>query len=446
MKDTYDFSDTGNANLLCDLYGNNLRYDHKTERWLQWRDQHRWYELNPSQIQKLAIQAINHRFELAKMSTDKADASKQAGFAVRSRNLNNLTAMLKLASNMEPIGNYTIQWDNQPNLLAVGNGVVNLATGSIRPGQRNDFITRGIGLPYLPDAKAPLWERFLSDITLHRQDLIDFLHRAFGYTLTGFTREQVFFLLHGHGANGKDTFTNIIKAVIPEFSKDIRFTAFDENNTGDARRDIAELPGMRAAFASEGGKKVSLETSSIKYITGGATIATSRKYGHPFEFKPQFKLWLATNVLPQVDDTSHGFWRRIILIPFDATFDGADRDKDMESKLIAELPGILAWAIRGAHVWSREGLGTPDWMLLKVNEYRSSEDIVGNFIDECCIEGPEETTQAAFLYETFRTWCEEKGMRALTNTDFGRRMAHKYPRGRNVHGAFYVGIGIRMKV
>ena len=150
--------------------------------------------------------------------------------------------------------------------------------------------------------------------------------------------------------------------------------------------------------------------------------------------------------MPQVDDTSHGFWRRIILIPFDATFDGADRDKDMENKLIAELPGILAWAIKGAHMWSKEGLGTPDWLLLKVNEYRSSEDIVGNFVDECCVEGPEETTQAAFLYEAFRIWCEEKGMKPLTNTDFGRRMAHKYPRGRNVRGAFYVGIGLRMKV
>lgn len=446
MRDFYDFSDTGNASLLCDLYGANLRFDPKTERWLQWRDQHRWYELNPSHLQKLAIEAVNHRFELAKLCTDKAEAGKQASFAIRSRNLSNLTSMLKLASNMEPIGNYSIQWDNQPNLLAVGNGVMNLATGSLRPGQRNDFITRGLSLPYLSTAKAPTWERFLQDITLHRSDLIDFLQRAFGYTLTGFTREQVFFLLYGNGANGKDTFTNIIKYIIPEFAKDIRFSAFDENNTSDARRDIAELPGMRAAFASEGGKKVALETSSIKYITGGATIATARKYGHPFEFKPQFKLWLATNVLPQVDDTSHGFWRRIVLIPFDATFDGASRDNEMESKLIAELPGILAWAIRGAHLWSKQGLGTPDWLLLKVNEYRSAEDFVASFVEECCIEGSLETIKAGILYESFCSWCEDNGIKPITNTDFGRRMGQKYPRGRKPDGIFYVGLGLKMKV
>ena len=446
MKDFYDFSDVGNANLLCDLYGKNLRYDHKTDRWLQWRDAHRWYELNPVEIQKLAIEAINHRFELAKQSTDKTEASKQAGFAIRSRNLNNLTSMIKVAANMEPIGNFTIQWDNQPNLLAVGNGVVNLATGQLRPGQRNDFLTRGISLPYLPNASAKLWDKFLDDITLSRPDLKEFLQRAFGYTLSGFTREQVFFLLHGNGANGKDTFTNIIKSIIPEFTKDVRFSAFDENNTSDATRDIAELPGMRAAFASEGSKKVMLETSTIKYITGGSNISTSRKYGHPFEFKPQFKLWLATNVLPKVDDTSHGFWRRIILIPFDATFEGSKRDNEMESKLIAELPGILAWAIKGAQLWSSSGLQTPNWLLLQVNEYRTSEDMIGNFLEECCVESPTETIKSGLLYDAFLLWCEKNSLKPITNNDFGRRMSHKYPRGRKADGVFYVGLNLKMVV
>lgn len=446
MKDFYDFSDVGNANLLCDLFGKNLRYDHKSERWLQWKDQHRWYELNSVEMQKIAIEAINHRFELAKMSTDKTEASKQAGFAIRSRNLNNLVSMLKVASLMEPIGNYSIQWDNQPNLLAVGNGVVNLATGQLRPGQRNDFITRGISLPYLPNSSAKMWNKFLDDITLSRSDLKDFLQRAFGYTLSGFTREQVFFLLHGQGANGKDTFTNIIKAIIPEFSRDIRFSAFDENNTSDAIRDIAELPGMRAAFASEGGKKVSLETSSIKYITGGANITTSRKYGHPFEFKPQFKLWMATNFLPKIEDASHGFWRRIILIPFDATFDGPNRDNEMERKLIAELPGILSWAIEGAKIWSKSGLGTPDWLLLKINEYRSDEDYIDQFIEERCVKGSDETVRAGVLYEAFCQWAEENNVKSITNTYFGRRVSERFTKARDVGGTYYQGVGLRLSV
>jgi len=445
LKDSYDFSDTGNAQLLNDLFGKDIRYDPKTSRWLRWTNSHRWYEMDATEQFRIALEAIDHRFDIAKLATDKTEATKQVGFAIRSRNLNNLKNMLEMSGNLPPIGNHTIQWDNQPNLLAVGNGVVNLSTSQIRLGQRNDFLSRGLALPYLPAMEAPTWERFLDDITLHNQELKDFLQLAIGYTLTGFTTAQVFFLLFGDGSNGKSVLTEILNELLAGFTRTVRFSAFEENAPSDTKRDIAELPGIRAAFASEGAKSSKMDTSIIKEITGGTPIMTSRKYGHPFEFKPQFKLWLTTNNLPRVDDESFGFWRRVIVIPFNAKFEGRTRDDHMKAKLIAELPGILAWAIRGAAIWSKIGLNTPDSLLLRVTEYREAEDTFEAFLRERCNKHPNTSIRANIFYEAYTVWCEENELKPVSNHAFGRKMSVKFEKSHDRDGWFYQGVELVFK-
>lgn len=445
MKSIYDHSDTGNAELLNDLYGKDIRYDPKTDRWLQWRNGHRWFEVTEPERYNLAIKTANHRFELAKdMPTE--NAKREVGFAIRARNLANIQNTLSVARNLPPIGSHSVFWDNQPNLLVVGNGVVNLSNSTIRPGQRSDFLTQGIHMPYVPNSSAPIWERFLRDITLGNEELIGFIQRAIGYTLTGFTTAQVFFMLYGGGSNGKSVLINILNELLEGFSRTIRFSAFEETTTSDAKRDLAELPGIRVTFASESGKKSALDTSIIKQITGGEPITTSRKYGHPFTFKPQFKLWLTTNHLPKVDDDSLGFWRRLIIIPFDAIFEGSARDNQMQQKLEAELPGILAWAIRGAAIWSRDGLNTPNSLLLKVSKYREAADTYNNFIEEMCVKKEGGVVRASILYEVYKMWCEQMNCSAVSNAEFGQKMSTRFERNHDRLGWYYSGLEVAMVV
>ena len=441
MKSSYDHSDTGNAELLNDLFGNDIRYDSVSQRWLQWKQGHRWYELEPSEQVKLAIKTADYRIDLAKDSSLEATRAKaEFAFAIRSRDEYKIKAMLSLARHLPPIGNVGIQWDSKHNYLAVANGVVNLTTGNLRPGVRNDYISQGIDLPYISGTRAPVWEKFISDICCGDQQLIEYLQRAIGYTLTGFTIEQVFFLLHGGGSNGKSVLTNILGELLRGFAKTVRFSAFEESKNESSRRDLADLPGVRAVFASEGAAVRAIDTTVIKDITGATPITTRRLYSHPFTFTPRFKLWLTTNQLPKISDDSLGFWRRVIIIPFNATFEGINRDNYMQAKLESELPGILAWAVAGAVRWNSEKLNTPNELLYLTKKYQRSEDIVEQFIDACCVRDELVSARSGQLYETYKSWAHESGLEIMSTTAFGRRMGAKFQREHDNSGWYYLGI------
>lgn len=441
----YDHSDTGNAQIFNELYGTTIRYDSKNDRWLNWKNAHRWYEMYEQEVTRLAIDSVDFRFDLAK-SMEKESAKREVSFAIQSRNNNRLKATMEIARQLSPIGNFSIRWNNQPNLLAVGNGVVNLANSKLRPGERSDFISQGVAWPYMADEPCPVWKKFLSDIMLGNQEHIDFLQRAIGYSLTGFTKEQVFFVLHGAGSNGKSVLLNILRKLLESFSRTVRFAAFDQNNTSDAVKDLAELDGVRAVFVSESPESSALNVQTIKSITGGEELTVSRKYGHPFSFVPQYKLWMATNHLPTVADDSEGFWRRIIVIPFLAQFEGKNRDLNMQSKLEDELIGIMAWAIEGARMWTQKGLSTPDDLLLKILAYRQEQDDVGLFIDECCLQTDGSSIQAGMIYNYYTEWATELGRKPITATAFGRRLARNYEKYHTKNGWSYRNLEMRINI
>ena len=446
MGNRFDHSDTGNAELLVSMYGKNTRYDSSTARWLQWRDTHRWYEIDRTTQYEMAINTANYRFESAKSLNDTEDIKREVLFGIKSRDLRRLENMLTIAENLRPIGGHGIAWDSYPNLLAVDNGVIDLQTGSFKSGARTDYISTGLSIPYIPHSPCPRWERFITEICCGDTELSSFIQRAIGYTLSGYVREHVFFLLYGSGGNGKSVLVNALGHLLAGFSRTIRFTAFEENGTTDAKRDLAELPGVRATFASEGAELKGLDTAMIKQITGGEPITTSKKYGHPFTYKPQFKLWLTTNHLPRIDDDSYGFWRRVILIPFNAKFEGAARENDLEDKLIKELPGILAWAVEGAKAWFKSGLSTPDSLLLQIQSYRQAEDEIENFILDCCQLSPHLKEKASQLYSAYVTWKIAKHERPLSSTLFGRRLNSKYEKEHDRTGWWYQGLALDTRI
>jgi len=440
---TYDHSDTGNAELFNSIYGKDLRYDSDTDRWLQWRSgKHRWKELDEGVQLQYAIKAAGERFSISEsyaVSENNERAKKEFAFAVRSRDLGKLQNMLTLSRALPPIGNSKIKWDSFPHYLAVANGVVDLQTNTLRPGRRDDHITQGLNIPYDEKATCPRFIKFIKEITLDNEELATFIQQAIGYTLTGSTNEHVFFMLHGAGSNGKSVLVNILGELLEGFSRTVRFRAFEES-TGDARRDLAELPGVRAVFASEGTELKSLDTSVIKQVTGGEPITTSRKYGHPFTYRPQFKLWLTTNKLPKVRDDSYGFWRRIIVIPFDATFEGSNRDNRLQEKLTKELPGILNWALQGAQRWYASNLNTPNSLIIKVMKYRNQEDEIANFISECTEKSPGTETLAIDLYTAYTFWSMASGIKPFANAAFGRRLGEIFPSHHTVKGKVYEGV------
>ena len=180
-------------------------------------------------------------------------------------------------------------------------------------------------------------EVFQNDI-----DLIEYIQRCVGYSLTGDTSEQCFFMLHGHGANGKSVFTEILRALLGEYGSAVEFKTFMAGEGSASGNDLAPLRGARLVVASESEQGKRLNEAVIKQITGGDPLRVRFLFKEFFVFTPQFKVWLVTNHKPVIMGTDRGIWRRVRLIPFHAKFEGNSADKELTKKHMAELPGILA--------------------------------------------------------------------------------------------------------
>jgi len=330
-------------------------------------------------------------------------------------------------------------------LLNVQNGTLDLNTGKLRPHSRAALLTKLSPISYDAAATCPTWEAFLLRVMGGRVHLVDFLRRAVGYTLTGRTDEQCLFLLYGTGANGKSTFLDTLGALLAEYSTQSDFETFEakDKSGGGASSDLARLAGARLVMAVEAESGRRLAESRIKQITGGDMIAARFLFSEFFEFKPQFKLFLAANHKPEVRNNDEGIWRRIKLIPFEEYIKPAERDPRLMEKLRAELPGILAWAVRGCLEWQADGLATPAEVEAATASYREDMDRLGAFFEDCCLFGRQYRATARDLYGAYEGWCESNGERPMPQRSFGLRLAERSLRQAKSAGLrVWEGIGL----
>jgi putative DNA primase/helicase len=211
----FNLTDSGNAEYLAHLHGNDLRYDHRRARWLLWQG-HRWQPDADAEVQRLAKAAMRERFKDAAALDDPNARVRAAKWATASESRTGLNNLLSCAQAERPIADKGDAWDADAMLLGVPNGVVDLRTGALRSGRREDRMTMSAAVAYDPDATCPRFEAFLSEV-FDDAVLADFVQRAVGYSPTGSTTEQCLFLLHGHGANGKGTLMQALTHVFGEY-------------------------------------------------------------------------------------------------------------------------------------------------------------------------------------------------------------------------------------
>ncbi len=298
-------------------------------------------------------------------------------------------ACLALLKEIHPVSDPGFNWDANKFLLPCANGVVNLQTGELAPGRPEDLCSLGAYAAYDPNATCPRWMMFLNEIFDSDADLIDFIWRAIGYSLSGATNEQCLFLLHGVGANGKTTFLRVLRAALGDYAADTPFSTFEARQAQNIPNDLAALVSKRIVTASEADVGARMSEARIKSLTGSDVVTARFLHGEFFSFLPHCKLWLCVNHPPKVWDDSYAYWRRIRLIPFNvqfrsvsaspegaeiaqgtspgATVEGRDApplatrvaDRGLFDKLMRELPGILAWAVAGCQEWLKHGLEPP---------------------------------------------------------------------------------------
>jgi len=223
------------------------------------------------------------------------------------------------------------------------------------------------------------------------------------------------------------------------------------------RNDLAALVGARlvASIEVEEGKELAQEL--VKHLTGG-DVATARfLYAEFFEFEPAFKLWLAANHAPRVQDLDAALWRRIRRLPFEFTVPKERRDPAVKRTLTNPRiagPAILAWAVRGCLDWQAQGLEPPAIVEAATAQYRAEQDPLGDFYDEHCVFAPDAWVASGALYDTYVDWTKRTGIRRpLSAKAIGHRLrergctgeARKFPgqdgRRKSVRG--WKGIGLQ---
>lgn len=436
-------TDMGNSNRLVYQHGLDVRYVPEFKTWLTW-DQTRWLFDSDGEVIRRAKGTALTIIEEARNEKDDGRRSALLKHAHASQNEKRVRAMVALAQCELPLSSAKLDGDEW--IVNMQNGVIHLKTGQLMQPSRELYITKQVPIQHDSSAQCPLWLKFLDQIFDSDQELIGFVQRAVGYTLTGSTREQVLFFLHGTGANGKTVLLSVLLHLLGDYGTQARAETLMVNKFRDgssASPDIARLRGTRLVSVSEVEEGQQFAESLVKQMTGSDLLTARYLYGKDFTFRPNFKIWLAGNHKPIIRGDDYAIWRRIRLIPFDVTIPSEQQDRELVSKLINEAPGILNWAIEGCQMWLADGLQPPDVVNMATNEYRQEMDVLRMFLNDRCILGADKHVAASALYECFKEWSEENIGWAMKQQKFGRKLReHGFRKERTARGNEYFGVGL----
>lgn len=426
----YHTTDLGMAETFRDRFGDLLRYDHQRSQWLLW-DGHFWRPDADDAAFRLAYDHVRYLQRDALVVPDYLERKRYLDYALGREKRSALTAMMQHAQSLKPVAIAGDKWDSNGWLLGVPNGVVDLRTGQLRPGERDDFVTLQAGTEY-GHFDCPRWLQFLDEVFNGNAELIDYIWRAVGYSLTADMREQCFFVMYGSGSNGKSIFIDALETITGSYGHRADMKMFAGFSSDANSFQMADFRGKRLVFAAEVKKDARMNEHVLKHFTGGETLRAEYKYGRSFTIRPVGKIWLSVNHTPKVADDSYGFWRRVRLIPFLRTFAGSSDDRALRDTIRAEAPGILAWAVAGCLEWLSRGLAVPTTVQAATDDYQAGEDPLADFWSTRIIVSADTfDSVVSFIkvYTAYREWASSMGIsdrEKMTAKAFGNALTLKF--------------------
>lgn len=353
--------------------------------------------------------------------------------------------MLKMVRAERSIATAGDEWDSDRFLLGCKNGVVDLRTGQLLKADSKHLITMSTRIDFDPAATCPRWEEFLREV-MPLDEVRDYISKVVGYSLTGDTREQILTCLYGLGGNGKSIFLDTLIAMFGDYGHTMPFATIEFKERSQISNDIAALVRKRFVVASETQEGVRLNEGRIKSLTGCDRITCRFLYQESFSYYPSAKYFLAFNHKPIVMDDTEGFWRRLKLLTFNIVFSdashGKKRDKELDIKLLAELPGILAWAVRQCVDWYKNGIQEPDSIKADTKQYREESNPILEFIEDEYTRDPTGSVSKGEIYRDYIAHCRANGERfVLGKKNFGQRLASMgFGEGRDTTSRLWLGL------
>ena len=409
-------TDLGNARRLIDYFGTDMRYTPGLG-WFYW-DSMSWRHDDESlmMLEKAKMLPAYIVGELSNLPMAAVSTSTLMDWANKSKDSGGIRKAVGLSTS-DPRSHVSVsKWDSDDDWLGVNNGVVNLKTGQLMPPDRMQYITKRTRIDYNPRHKDTRFQIFLEQVTGGDREFQAWLQKVVGYTLTGETKEQKFFLVYGPPGSGKSTILEIVQSMLGEYSFSVPSEYIVQQRSGSNHADqytVAEFQGRRMLAISELPEAELMREDAVKRLTGGDTMVGRRVAQQPFSFQSKGKLWIATNHRPRVKDP--GVWRRMKAVPFEHTPHVVDTTlKPYLQDPNGGLPGVMAWAVEGAMRWyaSRDGIGKCTVVDEATDEYRKNEDEMGQFLGEEMRKGEGISCSMQEVHSAYETWCEDRGFRA----------------------------------
>ena len=475
-----DYSDIGQAKVLCKEYGEELRYSDATDylrydgdAWiedrqlavgameefldLQLADAQEYVQiavkaLKDAGVDESAIQAGGKTLEKAvnidnlKLVFMLMGAKTYLAFVMKRRDYKYVVSALNAAKPMLAVS--VSDLDKDEKLLNTPYATYNLEKGIAgeQPHNPEDLITKITNVSPSDDGKE-LWDQCLELFFSGDKELIDYVQKVVGMAAVGKVYQEHLIIAYGSGANGKSTFWNTISRVLGTYSGKLSAETLTVGCKRNVKPEMAELKGKRLIIASEMEEGMRLNTAVVKQLCSTDEIFAEKKYKAPFAFVPSHTLVLYTNHLPKVGANDDGIWRRLIVIPFNAKIVGDSDIKNYADYLYEKAGGyILKWVIEGAKKAIDAEFKTklPKCVQDAINAYREENDWLGHFISECCEVDESFTEKSGELYQKYREYAIQNGDFTRPNGDFNAALENAgFSKRKTKKGAFFYGLKLK---
>ena len=437
-----DFTDSELAELLI-KENPDIKYLQERKQWIIFNGS-KWEVDFSMQVRKRVVELSQKIIQQAKDSNLKEEIKEAIiNQAKKLQNLSKIQNILKLAESFAPVS--IVEFDTNPEELNTPTGILNLMTGEIRKSTTKDKNLKITNVGYNPKTDTSEWEKFIEEV-VPDPEIRNFLQKVAGYSLTGRTDEEKFFFIRGPSGTGKTTFLEVIAQMLGDYSTKTNFDVFlrKGRDTG-TEQAIAVLQGARMVYGAETDEYRRFSEGILNEVVGGETIQGCYKFGIHFNFKPQFKLFLAANNRPRITaEEKDGIWRRLVEIPFENQPDKID--ETLKTRLMTQenLEAVLKWAVDGAVKYYEEGLELPVKLKQLIAHYQQENDDLQEFLDEAAILGPGLSTKATELFKAYQNWIKETGQRFSYNrSEFKDKLLKKgYRQVKKEKGLYWEGINL----
>jgi putative DNA primase/helicase len=425
----YPRTDSGNAELFAKLYSNEAKFNHLSGSWLIWHGT-QWKPDNIHRVIQLAKLTARFRLRQASDVEDKVKRREAVKFAFSCESKSKINAMLELAKSEEGIADDGMDWDTNSWLLGCKNGVIDLRKGELVVGNPADRVTMNTYIEYDPHATCPRFMQFLGEVFGGNEEIIDFVHKAMGYSITGDMREQKVFLGSGIGANGKSTLLRSVMNCLGDYAFTCPKKMFLKKSDSENTNHLAAAKSKRFMIISEVSTSSRVDEKELKEWSGGEPIQVRFLHQEYFEFQPMGKVWMFMNHPPKVDDGTHSFWRRVVFIPFNKVFAGQEIDPELPDKLKAESQGILNWLVQGCMKWQSEGLTVPQFIADAIEVYREENDPIAEFVNTSLKKSPGSKLTLKEIYKKYTEWARDNEVKPLGRNNFGTKLESRFTKGK----------------